>query len=266
MSKKINANAAGSVGTVLLEELLGLQRPRVTSLEPLIARSLAGDIAAKGGIATCQRCGEVFQGSSSVHTCCETCSRRRGIPDMLVALGDYTAGLGILLSAAKYGRWPEVLGPLGRRLGDALLAEFGHRTQEPPLLVPMPAPWIRKWHRGIDHARELANAVGEVTQWDVLPLLRRGFEPTQVGRSRTQRQRGVRGLMPRLFGASRMCGRRVFLIDDVRTSGTSLAKASRLCRRLGATQVVAGVVAVRRESHKKQETSPRSEHAPPRRA
>ena len=262
----MNVNAAASVGNVLLEELLGLQRPRVPSLEPLIARILASDTAAQGGIATCHRCGAAFQGSSSVRACCETCSRRRGIPDVLVALGGYTTGLGILLSAAKYGRWPEVLGPLGRRLGDALLAEFGHRTHDPPLLVPMPSPWMRKWHRGIDHARELANAVGEVTQWDVLPLLCRRFEATQVGRSRTQRQRGVRGLAPRLFGASRMCGRRVFLIDDVRTSGTSLAKASRLCRRLGATEVVAGVVAVRREATKRGKYSPKSEHSPPRRA
>ena len=235
-----------SVRDILLEVVLGCERPSPPALDALVSRILAFDDAAANGAALCTMCGDVL-GYARVEEQCPACVRSRGGPEELVCLGGYTSGLGVLLSTAKYGRWPEVLHVLGGRLGVVAGATFGSRV-EPPILVPMPMPLLRRWHRGINHARELAHAVSTVSGWECAPLLRRGWEATQVGASRSQRPRGARSIRPAWFGAKRMKGRTIVLVDDVRTSGTSLARASRWCRRLGAAKVVAAVVAVRRRA------------------
>ena len=235
-----------SAKDVLLGELLGRQRLAPQAVNSLIARVLAHDALVACGIRSCIRCGEVLGKNLETTGCCEVCARSRGTPEYLIALGGYNTGLGVLLSAAKYGRWPEVLGALGARLGDATLARLGARGVA-PIIVPMPAPMLRRWHRGINHSGELATAVARVTGWESASLLQRRWEATQVGASASQRDRGARRLAPAWRAAKRLIGRSVVLVDDVRTSGTSLARASRCCRRLGATHVVAAVVAVRRE-------------------
>ena len=245
MPRRTFSKPQRSVRDALLQELLGCERPTPLALEALVSKILAFDEGSANGLATCTKCGNAVK-PERVEEQCEHCTRSRGGPEALVCLGGYTSGLGVLLSTAKYGRWPEVLHVLGGRLGVVARATFGSRV-EPPMLVPMPMPLLRRWHRGINHARELADAVSTVSGWECAPLLRRGWEATQVGASRSQRTRGARTIRPAWFGSKRMNGRTVVLVDDVRTSGTSLARASRWCRRLGAARVVAAVVAVRRE-------------------
>ena len=63
----------------------------------------------------------------------------------------------------------------------------------------------------------------------------------------TERMRGGKGLeaIPISTVSLSIPGTEVVLIDDVRTTGATLDKASRMCMALGARRVIAGVVAMR---------------------
>ena len=70
------------------------------------------------------------------------------------------------------------------------------------------------------------------------------ISPPQVGRSRAGRQRNVTGafaVKPGRRGAIE--GRRVLLVDDVLTTGATLAACAKALRRAGATGVDALVLA-----------------------
>jgi predicted amidophosphoribosyltransferase len=234
----------------LLRSVFGERRSDRAAIERITADVLAADAIDDSRGRVCRKCGRALQEETDLEAVCVSCRTKRGVPEHLVALGAYSGGLGTLVAAAKYGRWPEALEVLGRRLGDVAKAEFVFSGSSPifvPLLVPMPSPRLRRWHRGIDHALVLGRAMAQTTGWRCAPLLRRGWEPTQVGQSWSGRRRGGRRIKADWGTARRVAGSTIVLVDDVRTSGASLARASRCCRGLGAARVLAAVVAVRRE-------------------
>ena len=92
----------------------------------------------------------------------------------------------------------------------------------------------------------IANEVSNVTGWPIRRVLKRHWAKPQVGLSRAERMRGGKGLLVNSAHRLSSCveGKSVVLIDDVRTTGASLDKASRKCIVLGAKQVTAGVLAM----------------------
>jgi len=164
-------------------------------------------------------------------------------PARTIALGNYDHGLGTLITAAKYGRWPLPLEVLGEHLGVELDLSLPRRRT--PLVVPIPSPALRRLHRGLFHAGVIALAVARVTGWPYVGGLRRGWMPTQVGATPARRQRGGGGLRAGRRFSRALRGQEVVLVDDVRTSGRSLDMASRFCRRLGAKRVSAGILATK---------------------
>ncbi|HEY7002640.1 MAG TPA: hypothetical protein VH281_00040 [Gaiellaceae bacterium] len=117
----------------------------------------------------------------------------------------------------------------------------------PPVdeLTFVPGDPDRTLKRGQNAAEALARALA--TRWElpVRPLLVRA-EPTraQRGLSREERRRNVRGS----FASTAAPGSRVALVDDVYTTGATVAAASTELRRAGAraVQVVTFARAVRR--------------------
>ena len=237
---------------VLAQRVIGITRPGPQEVDRLLLRVLEEDAAGEPlGASPCLCCGVFLPLGVPTEEPCAHCSGLRGGGTRTVALGGYAGGLGALVAAAKYGRWHVPLEVLGTRLGVQLLMNIPLRGRV-PLLVPLPSPRLRRMHRGLDHARILAKAAAQATGWQVAAGLRRRWVPTQVGSTSSARQRGGGGLRARSGFRSVLEGRVVVLIDDVRTSGRSLHRASRLCHGLGAGSVCAGVVAVRREKYANQ--------------
>ena len=106
-------------------------------------------------------------------------------------------------------------------------------------VVPVPASPSRRRRRGFDPAGEIARLLAQRTGAPLVPCLRRGRGPRQVGRTRSERI--ARPPDIRAEGPPPPQG--VLLVDDVFTTGATLsacAGALRLagCRRVAAVSFV----------------------------
>ncbi len=150
------------------------------------------------------------------------------------ALWDYHGGrppLGaLLLPGLKAGElaWRAAL---LRRLAEAPLPSW---AGEVDLLVPVPThPW-RRWRRGFDLARDVGEVLALRLERPLLPLLVKALlAPSQAERTESQRRRLPRRAF-RLKDPAAVAGRRVLLVDDAWTTGTSLLRGAQLLQAAGA--------------------------------
>lgn len=98
----------------------------------------------------------------------------------------------------------------------------------------------RKKRRGYDQAELLARRVGEVTDIPVLPTLQKVRAAGEQSRLRTQEERraNIAGAYRALAGLD-LAGKRVVLVDDVVTTGSTLGQCAACLRDAGAETVVA---------------------------
>lgn len=173
-------------------------------------------------------------------TCVDACDPiRRG---RLHAVGTYGGALAAAIRRFKYRGERGLAGELGALLAARVGADLALGTAL-DVVVPAVLHEDRARDRGYDQSRLLA---AEVARRCGLPLrapLRR-IRPSrpQVELDRTARAANLRGAFVAEAGALR--GLRVALIDDVATTGATLAAASAACRAAGARDVRHYVVAL----------------------
>jgi len=102
----------------------------------------------------------------------------------------------------------------------------------------IPASARRRVARGIDHGALLARALGTELGRRPERLLVRDAGPPQTGRAAEARRTG-----PNLRGVGSVAGRSVLIVDDVVTTGATLAAAARVLRAGGAHEVLAATAA-----------------------
>ncbi len=173
----------------------------------------------------------------------EALSAPRGL-DALVAAAEFRMPVERWIRRFKYPR-PGLAGldPKAGAIVRALAREAGARAPGPPpdLVVPVPLHPGRLRARGFNPACEVARAIAGPAR---LPLAPRALErirdtPSQTGLERAARRRNVRGA----FRARHPVPRRIWLVDDVVTTGSTLDEAARALRRAGARRVVGVCVA-----------------------
>jgi ComF family protein len=132
-----------------------------------------------------------------------------------------------------------------------ILTEAFRRHFQPTdfdLIVPVPIHRRRLIHRGFNQVVVLAKKLSQDTG---IPLDRTSFKkikdtPPQVGLTRPARVKNLRGS----FGiqrSNRIRRRNVLLVDDVATTGSTIAEAAKTIMRGGAARVDVLVLAVRME-------------------
>lgn len=141
-----------------------------------------------------------------------------------------------LVGRLKYGDRPELA-----RFCARLMAQAGHELWGPDaVLVPVPLHRNRQFARRYNQSAELSRALGRLTGLPVDPSLvgRRKNTRPQVGLSGDARRRNLAGaFQPSPEMASRLRGRRVILVDDVITTGSTVRAVTRALLGGGAEKV-----------------------------
>ncbi|HTZ44029.1 MAG TPA: ComF family protein [Jatrophihabitans sp.] len=167
-----------------------------------------------------------------------------GVPPVH-ASGEYAGELRTVLLAFKERGRRQLAGRLADYLGDAVDAAV--RAAGPgasPVLVPVPSARRAARTRGGDHVLRLARLVERRHAVPVLPAVRlAGPVRDSAGLSVGERRRNLAG---RMVAGPPPPGLHPVLVDDIVTSGTTLAEAARALVAAGWTGPGAAVVAATR--------------------
>ncbi|MBQ3103348.1 MAG: ComF family protein [Oscillospiraceae bacterium] len=114
--------------------------------------------------------------------------------------------------------------------------------------VPVSRKRLRK--RGYDQAQLIAQAAARLWETEALPLLKKVRDvPTQSKKDAAARRANVLGAFA-AQNEDKIAGRRILLIDDVRTTGATLGECAGVLRRAGAADVMCAVLATPRMERK----------------
>jgi ComF family protein len=201
-----------------------------------ICAGCRADLPALG--VACARCAlplphAVCDGMPSDGPLCGGCRSRPPPFTRTLAAYRYEQPLPILVGDLKFRRRLDTLRLLGLLLGEALQASA---TERPDAIVPVPLHARRLRQRGYDQALELARTVGRHLD---LPVLRGHVErvrstPPQSGLDAKLRKTNLRNA----FHVRRdLSGARIAILDDVVTTGSTVAEVARVLLGAGAHRV-----------------------------
>lgn len=146
----------------------------------------------------------------------------------------YEGALRELIARAKYRNARAGLPWLAVAVAGSVRAAGREGVSRVEAVTWPPTTGARRRQRGFDQAERLARAVARELGLPARPLLSRRPGPPQTGRSRADRARG-----PVFAARATVAGARLLVVDDVATTGATLAAAARALRAAGATLVAA---------------------------
>lgn len=184
----------------------------------------------------CPSCGIPYPVEEGpVHVCGE-CILRPPLIGAARSLGVYESVLHELIHAFKYGGNPTLGERLGRLMADH--AYPGFHVRDYSLIVPVPLHSRRLRQRGYNQsvilAREIAKRHG--VAMDFRALRRIVDTDSQTGLKKKERQSNIKHAFS-LPDPEAIRGRRVLLVDDVYTTGSTLGECARILLEGGADAV-----------------------------
>jgi ComF family protein len=195
---------------------------------------------------TCPRCAQTVGPHTDLTNGCGECQGAGFAFDRAVRLGPYRGKLRAAVLRIKSLGGEGLADLLGRVLADAR----GNALPRAQIaqVVPVPLHWWRRWTRGYNQsaavARELAAALG-------LPFTERILRRTKLAAQAAQPTRaGRRANMAGAFQVRRganVAGCTLLLVDDVMTTGSTVAEAAAALKAAGAARVLVAVLARREQ-------------------
>ncbi|MFP4057979.1 MAG: ComF family protein [Candidatus Brocadiia bacterium] len=207
----------------------------------------------------CPRCGASVGAHAATVRGCASCRGRSLAFRRALAPFRYQGLVRELLLRFKLGGEAWLAYPLGDLLCDHLAS--GGVSPVADVVVPVPLHWRRRLKRRFNQAGLLALEVGHRFALPVAARALRRRRPTrsQTSFSRLSRQANVRGafvvrrhgvgeplaarLADRLMRPPGLLGKRVLLVDDILTTGSTAHECARALRAAGAAEVLVATVA-----------------------
>jgi len=185
----------------------------------------------------CARCAEPLEQPPDPDEKPVTCARciRAPLPlDRIVSPWQFDGPLAAAIRRLKFTGASHIarsIAPLWAPLVEAAASDS--------VVVPVPLHWRRRWQRGYDHAWLLALYACKFARLPspVAALRRVKPGPAQSTLTAAARQRNVSGAFV-VGKPEAVAGRAVVLIDDVATTGATLAAAAHALRAAGAASVI----------------------------
>ena len=190
----------------------------------------------------CARCGSPLPPGLARKNRCPGCTSRPSFVHEVRAPYRYEGALRDLIQTFKFKPEPG----LGRMIGSLLVRGLEAHPFLTPLdqVTPVPLFPRRKRKRGFNQsellARHVAGEMGLVL--NTRSIFRWRDTDSQIGKGVRERRRNVRGAF-RFRRGSGPAGKRVLLIDDVLTTGSTASEAAHALKRGGAKVVVFASVA-----------------------
>lgn len=149
-----------------------------------------------------------------------------------------------LLNLKFYGR-PHIADYFGEMLAHRILSIYGEYRFDAVCFVPMSEKMLRR--RRYNQAELLGVAVSEILRIPILPagLVKVRENRIQHKLDAKQRAENVAGAYAVMDDVS---GKRILLIDDIRTTGATLNECAGMLKAAGAYEIVCAVVAVSRKT------------------
>lgn len=183
----------------------------------------------------CKHCGKLI---SKKQILCIDCREGRGPKglDQVAAWGHYTGAWRDFIQTIKFKAQPYLLKEIGSPLANWVI----HILPPPDALMPVPMHVERIAERGFNQAAVLASLL----HWELgIPLVegldRKASTTPQVGLNRYDRLHNLTGAFSLSPTGLRweIKGKRIWLIDDVITTGATLEACADILRRHGAKEV-----------------------------
>jgi ComF family protein len=191
----------------------------------------------------CLTCGVPIADISSLQTGkCENCRLSKPAYDSLRSVAKYEGAIRTAVHSLKF-KYKTKLAPF---LGEMLLNFYRENYQQGQfdMIVPIPLHWLKKWMREFNQSELLSNYVGSEIGCPVESkiLKRKRYTKPQ------SRIKGRRAKFKNIYNAfkvkdpSKVQSKKIFVIDDIMTTGVTVNEASRVLKEAGAAEVHALVL------------------------
>lgn len=189
----------------------------------------------------CRRCGRDTSRTAQLEGACPDCQGKEIYFDQIARAGLYAQSLQHMIVAFKNGK-TELDTILGF-LADSALQGSGF-SNEIDVFVPVPLHWSRRLTRSYNQSHILINNLKHPTvkvSTDLVRIRRTKTQPRMA--SPTARAKNVAGAFAVRYGHN-FTGRKICLVDDIKTTGATLNECTKTLKEAGAAKVFALVLAV----------------------
>lgn len=184
----------------------------------------------------CPVCGEAMSGES-----CVNCQHEEFAFDSYHAMFGYQGTVRDLVHQLKYEGFISPAGYFAAQMSE--LMQDDEQLRSCDLVCSVPLHRVRKRERGYNQSELIAYAAAVLAGLPYTqPVVRRTYTRSQTRLSRAGRKKNLQGAF-KVSEPELVRGKKVILVDDVFTTGTTLHEVAKELKHAGAEQVMALTVA-----------------------
>lgn len=241
LSKQTGAFALQSINQLLWPAVCINCHEIICETDNNLCKNCWDQLLTSTGADYCHRCGRDAGKFAMLAGTCPDCQGKEICFDRIARAGVYEQNLRKMILAFKNGR-TELDSILGFLADSAL--QGGGFCSDIDLFVPVPLHWSRRLVRGYNQshvlARKLRSSKAKIST-DLVRIRRTKAQPAMT--SPASRAKNVAGAFAGRYRHD-FAGRKICLIDDIKTTGATLNECSKTLKQAGASKVFALVLAV----------------------